>query len=115
MAHFCLHLCVALNLLLTLALTLVGCGALPAMPLAIEQPPGVYTPLSPSPSAFRPHLRVHFIDVGQGDSILSTTQQDQLGRPGQAPSGTEVALALEYIADLPRYQSLGGGSLFEQL
>src|SRR4051794_29436008 len=69
-------------LLLMLAVTLIGCGTLPSMPLAIEQHPAAYaTVLSPEPSAapgtrvpsFNNQLRVHFIDVGQGDSVLIQT------------------------------------------
>src|SRR5436305_1557182 len=32
--------------------------------------------------------------------LLSTTQHHELGRPGRAPSGPEVARALEYIPDV---------------
>lgn len=63
-----------LLLILTLALLLVGCGMTPTAPLAAAQEPvsgaSNFSPQSSVISPPSPLLHVHFIDVGQGDSIL---------------------------------------------
>lgn len=50
--------------LLVLELVLVGCGGLSPTPSAPPPSP------APAPTPTRGELIVHFIDVGQGDSIL---------------------------------------------